>query len=208
MIVQWCCKGVNGVEPDEVKGILLNQVGLSCRFWQEQEDGHLPYADAVGRLSERDLDLHLNHYDEEDPVTERPVKDQTAFISLSAGCVERNALRSRNELHPALRTALIFATEKAQVPGWVFNCYVLMTMNRATCIPGVAEEVRELNHQRSYSHYWAEGEIAAKINIPSRQILSAEYYVPVGNATLERRGGYRNLEFVHPDALLNMRQML
>ncbi|HET7416361.1 MAG TPA: hypothetical protein VFJ61_01885 [Solirubrobacterales bacterium] len=208
MIVQWCCKGVNGIGTSEVQAILQDQVGLSCRFWQEQSDRRLPYAEALGRLSERDLDLHVNHYDEDDPATGRPVKDQTVFISLSAGCVERNSLSSRTELHPALRTALIFATDMAQSPGWVFTCYVLLTTNRASRVPGVAEEVRELNHQRAYSHYWAEGEIAAKINVPSRQILCAEYYVPAGAATVEWQGGYRNLEFVHPDALLNMRQML
>lgn len=208
MIVQWCCKGVKDIGHDEVKAILQNQVGLSCRLWQEQADGVLGYPEAVGRLSERDLDLHVNHYDEDDPTNKRPVREQTVFISLSAGCVERNALSTRNELHPALRTALVFATEMGRSPGWVFTCYVLLTMNRAARVPGVAEEVRELNHQRPYSHYWSEGEVAAKINVPSRQILCAEHYVPVGNATVERSGGYRNLEFAHPEGLLNMRQML
>lgn len=208
MIVQWCCKGMNDIGPDQVKQILSDQTGLSCRFWQERKDGVLPYPEALDRLSERDLDLHVNHYDEDDPVSGEPVKDRTVFISLSAGCVERNALRTRNELHPALRTALVFATDNGRTPGWVFTCYVLLTMNRATRIPGVAEEVRELNNERSFSHHWAEGEIAAKINVPSRQILCAEHYAPIGPATLEWRGGYRNLEFVHPDALLNMRQML
>jgi hypothetical protein len=207
MIVQWCCKGMCGIDTDEVLWIMSNQVGIPCRFWQERTGG-LPYDEAVGRLTERDLDLHVNHYDEIDPRTRRPVSEQTVFISLSAGCVERNAVRARNELHPALRTALLFATERAQKPGWVFNCYVLMAMNPAARVPGVSEEVRELNHQRPFSPYWEEGEVAAKINVPSRQILSAEYYVPAGKGVVEWKGGYLNREFVHPDCLLNMRQML
>lgn len=206
MIVQWCCKGVKNLSPSEVKWILMGQVGLRCRFWQLNDP--LRYDVAVERLTERDLDLHVNHYDEVDPATGIEVRNQTVFISLAAGCVERDALRRRNVLHPALRTALFFATERAQRPGWVFTCYVLLAVNRASRVPGVAEEVRELNHQRPYSHYWPEGEVAAKINVPSRQILCAEHWEPVGEATLRRTGGYRNLDFVHPDALLDLRQMI
>jgi hypothetical protein len=158
-------------------------------------------------MTERDLNLHVNHYDEVDPRTGTAVSDQTPFISLSAGCVDRDTLKKTNVLHPALRTALEFATDLAREPGWVFTCYVLLAVNRATPVPGVAEEVRELNHRRSYSEYSLEGEVAAKINVPSRQILCAEHWEPSGN-WLRRTGGYRNREFVHPDALLDMRQML
>jgi hypothetical protein len=206
VIVQWCCKGVGDMAPKKVKRILDGEVGLQCRFWQRHRI--LPYELAVERLTERDLDLHVNHYDGTDPITGKAVRDHTAFISLSAGCVERDALRSRNVLHPALRTALIFATERAQRPGWVFTCYVTVAMNPAARIPGVAEEVRELNHRRPYSRFRPEGEIAAKLNVPSRQILCAEHWEPAGKATVQRTGGYRNLGFVHPEALLNMRQMI
>jgi hypothetical protein len=205
LIVQWCCKGIGGIEPAEVRTILTSQAGLRCRLWQLLEP--LPYDQAVERLTERDLDLHVNHYDAVDARSGKEVRDQTPFISLSAGCVDRNSLRKKHVLHPALRTALAFATDLGRRPGWVFTCYVLTSVNRAEAVPGVAEEVRDLNQQRKYSEYWLEGEIAAKINVPSRQILCAERWELIGGS-FRCSGGFRNLEFVHPEALLDMRQML
>jgi len=205
MIVQWCCRGVGNLTPDEVEEILRDQVGLTCRYWPR--GGKLPYGVALNRLTERYLDLHVNHYDAIDSVTGKRMCDISPFISLSAGCVDRRTLMRTNVIHPARRTALEFATEEGTQPGWLFTCWVLVGVNRAVGIEAVAEEVRELNHARRYSSYFTEGEITAKINIPSRQILCAEYWIPT-ERTLVRRGLCMNNEFVHPAAVRNERQML
>jgi hypothetical protein len=168
----------------------------------------LPYNLAASRLSERHLDLHVNHYDEVDPGEGELVRDLTAFISLSAGCIDRDVFLKTNVLHPAWRTALEFATDHGRRDGWVFTCYVLVAVNRAAEVPGVAEEIRELKQGRRYSAFWTEGEVAAKINVPSCQILCAEHWRPTPNEGFKRSGGYLNRGFVHPAALLDMRQML
>lgn len=206
MIVQWCCKGVGGIEHQEVRDILSSGTGLACRLWQLNDP--LPYNRAVSRLSERHLDLHVNHYDEVDPDEGKRVRNLTAFISLSAGCIDRDVFLKTNVLHRARRTALEFATDQGRRDGWVFTCYILVAVNRAAEIPGVAEEVRELKHGRRYSEFWTEGELAAKINVPSRQILCAEHWWPTPTEGFERSGGYLNRGFAHPAALLDMRQML
>lgn len=205
MIVQWCCRGVGDLTRADVEHILSTGVGLRCRYWPW--DGALSYDVATARLTERYLDLHVNHYDEVDPDTGRLVKEISPFISLSAGCVDRRKLLRTNKIHPARRTALDFATQSGVRPGWLFTCWVLVSVNRAAGVASVAEEVRELHHARSYSEYYTEGEVAAKINVPSRQILCAELWRPIGRR-LVRQALCRNNDFVHPAAVLDERQML
>jgi hypothetical protein len=205
MILQWCCKGVSGIGPSEARGILTDGPGLICRLWQANNP--LPYGLAMEQLSEHHLDLHVNHYDDLDPETGTRTRDVTAFISLSAGCVDRDIMLKTNVVNPARRTALEFATDLGRRDGWLFTCYVLVSVNRAASSPAVAEEVRDLNHLRRYSEYWLEGEIAAKVNVPSRQILAAEHWEPASGG-IRRSGGYVNKGFVHPQALLDIREML
>ena len=205
MIVQWCCRGVGDLTRGEVEAILGNQVGLRCRYWPR--DRPLPYDIALGRLTERYLDLHVNDYDGIDSVTGKRVRDISPFISLSAGCVDRRTLLRTNVIHPARRTALEFATDDGTRPGWLFTCWVLVGVNRAVGIEAVAEEIRELNHARRYSAYFTEGEMTAKVNVPSRQILCAEYWIPTARA-LVRRSVCMNNGFVNPAAVRNERQML
>lgn len=209
MIVQWCCKGVGEIGAKQVRSILTDGVGLTCRLWQTSRHGMLHYPEAVKRLSEHHLDLHVNHYDETDPQTGKKVSDTTPFISLSAGCVDRDVATRTNVIKPARRTALAFATGLGQSEGWLFSCYVIVAVNRAAAIPAVAEEVRDLNQLRRYSDYWTEGEVAAKINVPSRQIFSAEHWSPTGEGSVVVRDGYYiNEGFVEPRALVNLRELL
>jgi len=205
MIVQWCCRGMRNLTVAEVEHILGDQVGLTCPYWPSR--GPLRYDIALSRLTENHLDLHVNHYDAIDPDTAMPISKITPFISLSAGCVDRHRLLRTNVMHPARRTALDFATDGGRHPGWIFTCWVFVGINRAPGIEAVAEEVRELNHARRYSAYFVEGEVAAKINVASRQILCAEYWRPAGRS-LVRTGLCVNNGFVHPAAVRNERQML
>jgi hypothetical protein len=205
MIVQWCCRGVNDLSRADVATILGSEVGLKCRYWPP--NAPLRYDVALRRLTEHHLDLHVNHYDSIDADTSKRVFEISPFISLSAGCVDRRTLLRTNVIHPARRTALDFATATGTRPGWVFTCWVLVSANRAVGIEAVAEEVRELNHARRYSSYFTEGEIAAKINVASRQILCAEYWQPT-RGRLVRGGICINSSFVHPAAVRDERRML
>jgi hypothetical protein len=207
VIVQWCCKGIGEIDEGEVERILAGGRGLVSRLWQQNPV--LSYTEALSRLNERFLDLHVNHYDEIDPVSGRRVSCVTPFISLSAGCIERDAFTETHVVNPARRTALAFATDKGRREGWLFTCYVIVAVNRSTPIPSVAEEVRDLNQNRAYSHYWAEGEVAAKINVPSPQILCVERWGPgPGDEGLVRHATHMNHRYVAPRSLLNLRGMI
>jgi hypothetical protein len=72
----------------------------------------------------------------------------------------------------------------------------------------VAEEIRELNHNRAYSPWYTQGEISAKINVPSVQILCAVRWNPQPPDTYVATNLLFNRKFVHPAALLDERNML
>jgi hypothetical protein len=169
---------------------------------------------SLRQLTERNLDLHINNYNFPDPVTGVPFHDITPFISLSAGCVERDVMLKTNVTHTALRTALEFATTdysqpgRPRCPGWVFICYVLVGVNRAVTIQSVAEEYRELNHNRAFSQWYWQGEVVAKINIPSAQILCAIHWTPDASGGPAIDDVLVNLAFTHPAAILDERNML
>jgi hypothetical protein len=215
MIVQWCCKGLAKVKREEIEQILFSDVGLRCRDWVSLPAGTpYPIGPALLRLTEQNLDLHVNNYSYRNPQTGRPFYETTPFISLSAGCVERNITAATNITHSALRTALRFATTdysasgQPRCDGWVVFCYVLVSVNRAVSIPSAAEEVRELNHARAYSPWYTQGEIAAKIYIPFTQILMAIHYKYIVNKGPKATNQLLNPAFTHPAALLDERRML
>jgi hypothetical protein len=215
MIVQWCCKGIANLDEAEARSILSQGSGLRCRSWLALPPGQpFPLGPNLKRLTERNLDLHINNYNFPDPVTGKPFHETTPFISLSAGCVERDVTIKTNVTHSALRTALDFATtdytqrHRPRCPGWIFYCYVLVGTNRAITINSVAEEYRELNHNRAFSAWQWQGEVAAKIHVPATQILCAVHWEPAGPDAVVPTDVLLNLTFTHPSALLDERNML
>lgn len=205
MIVQWCCKGIAGIDEAEVRHIMTGGSGILCRSWHRLPSGSaFPIGAALRQLTEENLDRHVNDY--------AGFGTLTPFISLSAGCVERRVSTRTNVTHSALRTALQFATTDFSrgetCIGWVFWCYVLLGSNPAVGVPGVAEEIRELNHGRAYSGWYRQGEVTAKINVPSAQIYLAERYEPDGDGLPRLTASLVNFGFAHPEPLLNQRGAL
>lgn len=214
MIVQWCCKGFANMSRADARGILSNGTGIRCRSWLIRDPLPFPIEENLQRLTEQNLDLHINNYTYQGAASV-PFYNITPFISLSAGCVERDVTLKTNVTHTALRTALEFATTDysstnrppPRCPGWVFYCYVLVGVNRAVAIPSLAEEYRELNHNRAFSQWYWQGEVVAKINIPSTQILCAVRWKPSASG-LSVDDILVNLAFTHPSAVLDERNML
>lgn len=215
MIVQWACKGFAKMDARVARNILANGEGIRCRGWLAFDPKPFPLGRHLKRLTEQNLDLHVNNYSYPDPATGVPFYQTTPFISLAAGCVERDTLLRANVTYSALRTAFEFATTdysqhlRTRCSGWVIYCYVLVGVNRAVAIQSVAEEYRELNHARAYSQWYRQGEIAAKINIPSNQIPCAVHWKldPItGDFHLDDI--LINTGFTHPAAVLDERNML
>ena len=174
MFVQWCVKGVRGRQDGEpasaglidsdARAVVDKGTGILCNWWRNV--GTISPQETREKLTAFNLDRHIHDYD--------TFKDETPFISLSAGCVERDVALRLNRVHEAQDVALRFATNWGEDHGYLFYCWVVVGLKPAVSVQAVAEEVRELNTYISYSDFQLEGEITAKINVPANQILRCE----------------------------------
>jgi hypothetical protein len=173
MILQRVIKGIGGINKSDADAIL--QLGIQCNWWRNV--GILPYAEVRDRLTDRYLHWHQNRYEDPDPNHGNTVFCQnTPFISTTAGTVERDAANRRHIFHPAWQTALHFATDGWRQSGYLFYCYLFVLGRPSIAHQVFSEEIRELNLYTAFSTWQPEGEITAKIVIPSIQIEKYEYY--------------------------------
>ena len=107
-------------------------------------------------------------------------------------------------IYTALDTALSFATDDGQCNGYVFDLWVLVSPKAAAELPGFAEEIRELNLFSQYAVFHDEGEIAAKLFVPARQIQSVEKF----DKNLNSLGKDTNSSFVSPERISNVLEFL
>lgn len=172
MHVQWCVRGVARPDPNWLKS-LFSSGGLTCGWWWNRPDGNLPTAEIADRLDDLQLYLHQNWFDQPDPrFSPGSVRQNTPFISLSAGVVSREVRFAANVVHRAQLIASEFATLYGRVPGVLIYCWVVTSTVPAVSIEAVAEELRDLNSNRPYSALQLEGEVAAKIRVPATQLYA------------------------------------
>ena len=196
MFVQWCLKGIPGGTFNDATALdALTKAGLSSNWFRNNP--RLTQDDAARErrliLTEQAIYDHLNNYNS--------VGASTPYISLTAGCVERNKYLATNIAHSALQTALDFATDSGRNEGYIFKCWVTLSLNPSPEIESVAEEVRELNTYTRYSCYQLEGEVAAKIHVPANQIKEC-LKVDAAQNLMAR---WPNPQFAAPNRLGNIR---
>jgi len=205
--VQWCVRGIARPDSDWLNR-LFSSAGLVCGWWRARPDGTLPAAEIQLRLDQLQLDLHQNAFYAVDPrFGPERVQDTTPFVSLSAGAVSRETLLHTNVAHRAQFVASEFATDYGRCDGVLVYCWVITSTVPAVPIVGVAEELRDLNSGRAYSAFQLEGEVAAKIEVPARQLYA---YQPVRRIGLRYETGSAvfNPRFVSPDPLSEIRSFL
>jgi hypothetical protein len=217
MFVQECIKGINGISRDQAECILRLE-GLTCNWWRERsKPGVKPIeAPEIGkRLTRDNLFLHVNAYSDQHPdYPGHVVREETPFLSMSAGTVSQWAFSATNTTWSALKTAMSFATNHGTYEGdecYLFYCWVIVGMRPAVGVRSLAEEVRELKTYRSFSLFQKEGEIVAKMDVPACQIERFERY--------EVRGIYENQQhllieeipnpdYIDPSTVVNFREAL
>jgi hypothetical protein len=214
MFVQWCVKGIrgrlegepedSGLTADEAISIVRDGHGILCNWWRRVITISPPQRRQ--KLTAANLDLHINNYSS--------FANETPFISLAAGCVERDVFYRTNRIYPADDTALAFATENGVRPGFLFYCWVIVGLRPAVSIEAVAEEVRELNAYRSWSAYQLEGELTAKIQVHANHIQRVEWWQPGGNGQIQLQSSppdwnpsYLNPYFDPPSNVSNIREL-
>lgn len=212
MIIQQVIKGLSNLTDKDVDGIF--RTGIVCNWWRTQ--GFLPQDQVPDRLTERNLYWHQNSYNKADPSDgNNPFSLNTPFISTTAGTVERDTVNRTNTLTPAWKTALYFATDRWTTDGWLFHCHLFLIDKRAVRVEAFSEELRELNIYTAFSPFYVEGEITAKLVIPTAQIERADFWSlsdakkAIASGTLPtpartRSNGY----YVTPTDYNNLRSLL
>lgn len=193
MIVQRCLKGIHGIKDQDAHDMLTGS-GIQCNWWRDVIT--ITPQQVRQKLTAAAIDLHVNNYD--------AVVDDTPFISLTSGCVSRDQYLRTNTVLPARNTAVEFATDGGLDEGYVFYCWLLVGLNPAPEVEGVAEEVRELNTYRNYSAYQTEGEVTAKVIVPANQIEGFEKVDASGG----RINWTANPDFTPPSRVTNFRDLI
>ena len=212
MIFQKILKGIIGIDQATAQQ-RLDGAGIACNWWRAIDP--LPFSQIPQRLTEQNILWHLSNYDQTDPATGLPFGDQTPFISTSAGAVERDAYFGMNYVHSAFITALAFATDNFQSDGAVFYGYVCVLGKKALPHVEFAEETRDLNLFHAYQPFHPEGEIVAKILIPSARLEKVEGYTGAGalddwSAGRWPRPAWRidNPNYARPEDYSNVREAI
>jgi hypothetical protein len=145
-----------------------------------------------GLLSETALITHVNNY--------AAVTTTSPYISLSAGAVLRDTPIG-TRVFPAWESGVDFATGRGTVEGYIYRVWTLVAPKPAPKLMNVSDEIRNLNLFRGAWQYQHQGEITAKLVIPSSQIESV---VKVG--TDGKLTGLRvaNPRFVRPQSISNL----
>lgn len=207
MIVQWCIKGMHLGSDTEAQQI-LHPGGLASNWWRDV--GTIRPDDIREKLTEVNLDMHVNHFGDPDPVSGRTFSEVTPFISLAAGVVERDKVARTNFVHTAQRTALWFGTGFGRhSTAYLFTCWVMIGTRSAVEIAHISEEIRDLNTYRRYSDFQTEGEVTAKVSVPGNQIKECkkwEWDRPAKKFHVTKR--WTNPQFVPPDSLSNIREVV
>jgi hypothetical protein len=173
MFFQKVLKGISGITRPDANQTFRQ--GIVCNWWRRV--GLISPEQTVSKLTERNLDWHLNHYDDLDPLMDNaPFRENTPFISATAGTVERREFMRRNIVFDPFITAMQFATQDFSTTGHIFSAYVFTLGRQSIDLCEFAEEVRELNIYTSYLPYHAEGEVTAKIVIRGPQIEKWDEY--------------------------------
>ncbi len=203
MLVQWCLKGVTWSHTfgDREALRVLSDDGLTSNWTRAHATTaslEAGWRAAHQALSDVALVAHVNAYG--------TVASTTPYLSLSAGVVERDPWTRAAIHHRAWTTALDFATGGGTDEGYVFECWVTLPGNPAPELPGFAEEVRDLNLHRHFAWWHHEGEVAAKLVVPPRQIRRVMKFTPALRQ-IPLPGGW-NGQFVPPERISNIRELV
>jgi hypothetical protein len=175
LFFQYVLKGINGINATQAEQ-MLKRTGIICNWWRTARTRSFSVEDIAAKLTPTNLDRHLRRYNELDPVTAEPFSNQTPFISTTAGTVEADVRRRKNYLRPAFWTAASFATDGFANSGFIFFGYVFTLGKPALELREFAEEPRDLHIYHDYLEYRDEGEIVAKVHIPSVRLQRCEGY--------------------------------
>jgi len=195
MYLQWCLKGIPSscqFGEQEAKSTLAT--GIKSNFIRQKKTQDL--SNSIAQLSPQKLKGHVNDYANH--------RKDTPYISLSAGCISPSPSGAGVTVNPAWLTAFDFATEGATVEGYVYVCWTVVSLKPNAELLFIADETRDLNQFRDLWHYHNEGEITAKLIVPTQQIYA--YFKINSDLTIDT--WHMNQHFVAPESVNNIREFI
>jgi hypothetical protein len=196
MFIQWCLKGIRSRPPSfgDLEAFSLLDIGILSNWLLHSSTMPIVKAlvTAQGLLSQHALLTHVNQYS--------TVVNTTPYVSLSAGVILRDAVLGRR-VHPAWKSAVDFATARGKVPGYVYRVWTVVTPKPSPKLINLSDEIRNLNLFRDAWKWQHQGEITAKLVIPSSQIQSVTKVN--ANGSLAGIQG-TNPNFVDPQTICNL----
>ena len=203
MYLQHCVKGIPGSKSDQsgltkqqATEVMSKNIGITSNWWLKRQ--RISPRDIASVLTEVNLNRHLHDYER--------FREETPFISLACGSVERDDIVEYNWIYSAVDTALMFATENWTRPGALFYLWVATSHRPSVAVQTVAEPVRDLNIYRRWSPHQPEGEVTAKVHIPANQIEKLEWWVPTNDGG-ELEDTIINRNYVEPEWLSDVREL-
>lgn len=218
MFFQKVLKGISNISKQEAEKIVLYE-GIHSNFWRAKKV--ITNTEVKDELTEMNLLHHLNDYEKPLPSGHKwedygkTYGDMSIFISTTAGAIQRDDYISKNVLFAPYITALNFATNFFEDDGYLFYAYVMTLGKKSIALASFSEEVRELHIYTDFLPFHHEGEITAKVSIPSVFIEKAEYYIGI-DALQELDQGrlpmpvytINNPNYADPDDYNNIRELL
>jgi hypothetical protein len=205
-------KGIPGLTSADVETMLGGGMGLVCNWWRRV--GTIsPYEVATRLADPIELDRHLNRYGQMHHAKGVTHGQDSPYISTTAGVVQNG--RRGYARYPAFEIAHQFATQRCSTDGCVFYCWVETAGRPAPTVPSLAEEIRDSNQYPIFYWYHHQGELTAKIHIPSVCIEKAELFSASASwaALLSGRrpvpmSTIFNPRYVAPEDLANVREIV
>jgi hypothetical protein len=195
MHIQWCLKGIKESKDfGDAEARALLSTGLKSNWLRNNstiafDPGMTDAQDALGPTA---LFNHVHNYG--------TFSAYTPYISLSAGIRRSDGGHGLQEFR-AWETALDFATDSPTGTGYVYRVWTIVSPKPSPRLMGISDELRDLNQFWDYAYYNYEGEIAAKLLVPARQIhWVAKVAFPATQVWVDT-----NTELVEPDTITNLK---
>jgi len=218
LVFQKVLKGIPDLDNNTAEHIVKH--GIICNWWRKVN--RITPKDIQLHLTSENADLHLNHYHKPVPsgnplasLGAKTFGDVSPFISTTAGAIQRDKLKSQNIFFDPFLTAMRFATDNFKTTGYIFYAYVLTIGKMAIEMEQFSEEVRELHIYKNFLPYHKQGEIMAKIIIPSVQIEKAICFDGPAIKAIMKSGKtppafhtIDNPTYQKPEKLSNIREVL
>lgn len=195
MHIQWCLKGIRARSNfgDSHARALLG-TGLQSNWLRNNAATSFDpgLTDAQAELNDAALFSHVHDYG--------TFGSNSPYLSLSAGIRRSDGGHGLQEFR-AWETALDFATDGPTGTGYIYRLWTIVTPKPSPSLMGVSDELRDLNQFGNFAYFNHEGELAAKILIPARQIQwVAKVTFPGTRLWIEA-----NPDHVDPDTITNLK---